>query len=59
MRGLKKHSGGFTNQNPIRPSRLIAIGAVFLLVALIYLIRLITVRVSGSESGLFSISKAI
>ena len=55
MRGQKKHSGGFNHSNPIRPSRLIAIGAVFLVVALIYLVQLITVRVFGSNSGLFSI----
>ena len=55
MRGFKRHSGGFTQKNPIRTSRLIAIGAVFLIVALIYLIQLVTVRISGSSSGLFSI----
>lgn len=42
-------------RNPIRPSRIVAIGAIFLLVVAVYLIEMIVLRVSGSGSDLYSI----
>lgn len=42
-------------KDPIRVSRIVAIGAIFLLVSLLYFIQMIVLRVSGNGSDLYSI----
>lgn len=50
-----RFSARIEKRNPIRPSRIVAIGAIFLLVSLVYFIQMIVLRISGNESDLYSI----
>ena len=51
----KRFSFAAEKKNPVRPSRIIAIGVIFLLVCAVYFVQLIVLRISGSHSNLFSI----
>ncbi len=51
----RRLSSAFEKKNPVHPSRIIAIGVLFLLVCTVYLVQLIVIRVSGKNSDLFSI----
>lgn len=52
---LNRFFARFEKKNPIRPSRMIAIGALFLLVCAVYFVQMFVIRVFGDESDLFSV----
>ena len=52
---MRINRSGSERKNPIRPSRLIAIAVIFLLVAGVYLVEMLVLRISGKGTDIYTV----